>query len=171
LLPLGGCHIRETRQQQKQEISRVVLSDANIHTGRDEIEELNDVLISQPHASVAGWLADQVFSIGAVNVDEAISGVGILLIETLQPENTREHSIVLATWSPHLACGKAAAENAPRLGCISMFLKNAKSSGGCLEASWFRPEAELGSRDRPRLDRDTIREKMKGLVRDIHMEC
>ena len=58
------------------------------HDGRayiDKIEQLDDVRITHPHASVARRVADFVLVFGAVNVNETFARVRVVLIQAIKP--------------------------------------------------------------------------------------
>jgi hypothetical protein len=60
------------------------------------IEQFNDILIAKSNASMAGGMADLVFLVGAVDVDESIICVLIIQIVSCESQNTGENKIFIA---------------------------------------------------------------------------
>ena len=61
--------------------------DRYVSTLIDEIEQLDYVLIAHSHASMARGVADFVLVLGAVNINETVAGVGVVLIQTIKPQD------------------------------------------------------------------------------------
>ena len=58
------------------------------HDGRaftDKIEQLDYVRIAHPHASMARRIADFVLVLGAVNINETVARVRVVLIQSIKP--------------------------------------------------------------------------------------
>ena len=50
-----------------------------------QIEQFDYIRITHPHATAAGGRADLVLVFGAMNVDEAVACIGILLVQSVEP--------------------------------------------------------------------------------------
>ena len=59
-----------------------------------QFEKLNDISVSHPNASVAVRLANFVFVFRAVNVNKAITRIGIGSFKPIEPENPRKNKIL-----------------------------------------------------------------------------
>src|ERR1700719_2618202 len=55
----------------------------------NQIEYLNHICISHSDAAVAVGSADRLFMFRAVNVNETITSVGIVLFDSIEPQNPR----------------------------------------------------------------------------------
>lgn len=53
----------------------------------NEIEHLNHICISHSDAAVAVGLADRLFMSRAVDVNETITSVGVVLFDSIEPQN------------------------------------------------------------------------------------
>ena len=51
----------------------------------NELKQLYDISVSHSNAPVAGWIADFVLMFCAVNVDEAVACIGVMLIQAIEP--------------------------------------------------------------------------------------
>ena len=79
--------------------AKVVLSD-DLDSGVDgsEVVEFDDVGVSQADAAGAGGLADEVFAIGAVDVDVAVFTGFIVIFLSVEPENAGENEVLVAAF-------------------------------------------------------------------------
>src|SRR6266581_1234221 len=67
------------------------------HNGRalvHEFEQFDHILVTHPYAPVTRGLADFVLVPGTVNIDEAISRIGIVPVQPVEPQNARHHNIL-----------------------------------------------------------------------------
>ena len=71
-------------------------ADPNRRADGCQIEELDDGGIFHADAAVARGAADACFVIGAVDVDVAVKGVGIVRLRAMQPKDAGEHEITLS---------------------------------------------------------------------------
>src|SRR6266513_1020837 len=53
----------------------------------DQIEQFNYIGAAHPNAAMARWAADLVLVFCAVNVDEAVARVGIVLFQSIEPQD------------------------------------------------------------------------------------
>ncbi len=60
----------------------------------DEIEQFNHIGVAHPNAAVARWAADLALMFCAVNVDEAVARVGIMLFQSIEPQDARHHQVL-----------------------------------------------------------------------------
>ena len=51
----------------------------------DEIEQLNDIRVSHPNATTAGWAANLTLMFCAMYVNESVARVSIVLVQSVQP--------------------------------------------------------------------------------------
>ncbi len=95
-----------------------------------ECKEGEHVLVFKPNAAVGGGTADEVFGVGAVKVDVALVGVGVLLVQAVEPEDAGEDGIVLFFAVPDGA-GEAAFEVGVEGGAFAdAFADEEVASGG-----------------------------------------
>ena len=64
------------------------LLDNDRRTLIDHFEQFDHVLVTHPHAAVARSRADFVLVFGAMNVDEAVARIRIVLVQSVEPQNT-----------------------------------------------------------------------------------
>ena len=62
--------------------------DYNRRTRVDHFEQFDHVLVTHPHAAVTRSRADFVLVFGAMNVDEAVARIRILVVQSVEPQNT-----------------------------------------------------------------------------------
>ena len=62
--------------------------DYNRRTLIDHFEQFDHVLVTHPHAAVTRSRADFVLVFGAMNVDEAVARIRIVLVQSVEPQNT-----------------------------------------------------------------------------------
>jgi hypothetical protein len=53
----------------------------------NQVEQANDIRVAHPYTTVARWLADRLFLIGAVDVDVPLLSVRIVFFQAIEPEN------------------------------------------------------------------------------------
>ena len=68
--------------------------DYNRRTLIDHFEQFDHVLVTHPHAAVTRSRADFVLVFGAMNVDEAVARIRIVLVQSVQPQNTRRDQVL-----------------------------------------------------------------------------
>jgi len=59
--------------------------DYNRRTFIDHFEQFDHVLVTHPHTAVTRGCADFVFVFGAMNVDEAVARIRILVVQSVEP--------------------------------------------------------------------------------------
>ena len=118
----------------------------------DQLEQFNYVGVAHPNAAMTRWAADFVLVFCAMNVDEAVARIGIVLFQSLEPQDTRHHQvlgrrkrIVGLEWN-------AALKNSSARQTVADFLHYAKISSGCLVAPLLRPDAKSRSGHRVAAD-------------------
>ena len=118
---------------------------ASITTGVpsfDHFEQFDHVLVTHPHAAVTRSRADFVLVFGAMNVDEAVARIRILLVQSVEPQNTRRHQ-VLCGRKPFVGLKRNAAyKNGSVRHIASDLLRHAKTAGRRFEAPLLRPDTE-----------------------------
>ena len=63
--------------------------DYNWRTLIDHFEQFDHVLVTHPHAAMTRSRADFVLVFGAMNVNEAVARIRIVLVQPVEPQNTR----------------------------------------------------------------------------------
>lgn len=110
--------------------------------------------------------ADEVLLIRSVDVDEAVPGIRIGALETVEPEDAGEDVIFVAAGVGDGAGGLASAKNHPRLGILPDFFGNPELSEGRAIAVRFGAESELRRGDWIARDGSPAVEKVEALVGD-----
>lgn len=123
-------------------------SDPDRGAFRHEIEEFHDLVVPHAHASVAHGLSEEIFLVGAVNVDVAVMRVGIVLIQAHKPEDTTEDEVLLAfiTQSP-FSDGLPPFENGAQGGFMAKLLTDLELSQGRAIAPFLTTRAIGGCRN------------------------
>ena len=60
----------------------------------DHFEQFDHVLVTHPHAAVTRSRADFVLVFGAMNVDEAVARIRIVLVQSVEPQNARRDPVL-----------------------------------------------------------------------------
>ena len=86
-----------------------------------------------------------------MNVDEPIAGIGIVVVQAIQPENPRHYQILSRGQRVLRTKGNPAAKNRSARHIATDFLGNAKVTGRRFEASFLSadPKTRAGDRIRP----------------------
>jgi len=116
--------------------------DYNRRTLIDNFEQFDHVLVTHPHATVTRSRADFILVFGAMNVDVAVARIRILLVQPVEPQNTRRHQVLrrrrrfvgLKRNAPH--------KNGSVRHIASDLLRHAKTAGRRFEAPLLRPDTE-----------------------------
>src|SRR4029077_14579667 len=114
----------------------------NRRTLIDNFEQFDHVLVTHPHATVTRSRADFILVFGAMNVDVAVARIRILLVQSVEPQNTRRHQVLrrrrrfvgLKRNAPH--------KNGSVWHIASDLLRHAKTAGRRFEAPLLRPDTE-----------------------------
>ena len=112
--------------------------------------------------------SDQILTVGSVEIDVATLRVGILRIDSFEPEDPRQNKVLVASVGGDLPGPYAALENAPQRGRIANLLADPETSDGCLEAAFLCSKTELGSGNPPRMGDGPIPDEINSLVADFH---
>ena len=111
----------------------------------DQIEQFNYIGAAHPNAAMARWAADLVLVFCAVNVDEAVARVGIVLFQSIEPQDARHHQVLGRRKRIAGLEWDAALKNGSARQIAPNFFDHAKISSGCLVAPLLRPNAESRS--------------------------
>ena len=116
--------------------------DRYVSTFIDEIEQLDYVLIAHSHASVARRVADLVLVLGAVDVNETVARVGVVLIQAIKPQDARHHQVVgrrkrIIGFQRH-----ATLKNSITRQVGADLLCDTKVAAWCFHAAFFRPDSK-----------------------------
>ena len=118
----------------------------------DSIKEVDHLGVPEPDAPVTGGGADEVFPVGAVKIDVAVTSVGILRIKSLQPEDPSEDQVLVTCVRSDpgkLPRGDPAFEDHPGRGTIPDFFADPEASRGRAETPFLGAESEPRCRDIP----------------------
>ena len=111
------------------------------------LEEVCDVRVAHADAAVACGGAELGLVVGAVNVDVAVAGVGVVGIEAVEPEDACLDEVGGVVRVAEMACGDAACEDGAEGGAGADFLGDLEAAEGGFEAALACAEAELGGGD------------------------
>src|SRR4051812_11163689 len=138
-----GARPRRFFSSQRDEASRLQSRfDDNRRTLIDYREQLDHVLVTHPHAPVTGSCADFVLVFGAMNVDIAVARIRIVLVQSVEPQNTR-HDRVLRRRSRFVRPKRNPPDENSSVGHIaSNLLRDAETAGWRFEAPLLCPDAE-----------------------------
>jgi hypothetical protein len=116
--------------------------DYNRRTLIDHFEQFDHVLVTHPHAAVTRSRADFVLVFGPMYVDEAIARIRIVLVQSVEPQNTRRHQVLGRR--PRFVGLKrnAAYKNCPFRHLASDLLRHTKTAGRRFEAPLLCPDTE-----------------------------
>src|SRR5215211_9032859 len=89
--------------------------------------------------------ADFVLMPGAMNVNESVACIRILLVQTVEPQNTRRHRILCRRKRFGGAKWNTAYKNGSVRHIASDLLRHAKTAGRRFEAPLLRPDTESRS--------------------------
>src|SRR5215471_6981433 len=68
--------------------------DYNRRTLIDHFEQFDYVFVTHPHAAVTRSGPDFVLVLGPMNVDEAVARIGIVLVQSVEPQNARRDQVL-----------------------------------------------------------------------------
>lgn len=136
-----------TRNEFFRSTRRRLLIDHDRRAHLHQIEKLDNVCISHADAAVAVSLANFVFVLRAVDVNETIAGVGVVRLDSLQPENARENEIVRPRKRIIRSERNATDEDRAVRHSLADLVTDAKFSERCFVAARFGAGTEARSRD------------------------
>ena len=112
--------------------------------------------------------ANQILTVRAVKINIPPPRVRIFPIESVEPENPREHAIPLATWLRDPTGRLSAFEFTPKRRTITNFLSDNKPSRGRLETPFLKSQPNPRGGNRPALFLLPVFKKQKHLRGHIH---
>jgi len=92
----------------------------------DKVEQLNYVCVPHPNAAVAVRPANRLFMFRAVNVNEPIVRIGVVLLDSIQPQNPRRDKIFSRRQWIIRTERDARLKNRSRLGAMTDLLRDSK---------------------------------------------
>ena len=128
--------------------------DHNWRTLIDHFEQFDHVLVTHPHTAMARGRADFVLVFGAMNVNEAVARIRIVLVQPVQPQNSRRDPILRRRKRFVGLKRNAAYKNGSVRHIASDLLRHAKTADRRLEAPLLRAGTE--SRRRHRISADWL---------------
>ena len=137
-----------------QEIRKVELGE-DLDSGVDggEVVEFDNVGVSQADAASAGGLADEVFAIGAVDVDVAVFAGAVMVFISVEPEDAGEDEVLFFDGVgrfPDTAGRFAANKVGAGIGVVADLLADAVPAEGSFIAVGFGAYPFFGGGDRER---------------------
>lgn len=106
------------------------------------VEQNDHVVVPKTNTSVAGRGSDEVLLIGSVDVNVALTGIGVLRIESFKPEDSSEHEILVPSLFRNLSGRNTASEDHPCRGALADLLRYPEASRGCPETPLLESESE-----------------------------
>lgn len=110
-----------------------------------KVKQLNHICVAHSNATVARRLTDFVLVPRPVNVNEAIAGIGVVFVQTIQPQNPRHHQILRGRERIVRPKRHAAAKNRSVRRIAADLFCDPKSAGRRFEAALFGPNPKTGS--------------------------
>ena len=96
---------------------------------------------------MTGRSPDQLLLISSMDVDIAVTGVAVLRIEPLQPEDATQDEILVTAWGGNHSGGFSSLEAHPGGGIPAELCVNPKAADRCPKAPFLSPKTILGSGD------------------------
>ena len=93
---------------------------------------------------MAGWSAYFVFMFRAVNVNKTVSGIGIMLVETVKPEDSRHNQILRGRQRISGFQRHATLKNRAGGRVAANFFRYAEAPGRCFHAALLGSDSESG---------------------------
>ena len=121
-----------------------------------EVEQIDDISVTHSNAAVAVWPANFVFVLRAMDVDEPVFGVCVVVIQAVEPKNTRGNEILSRGQWVLRAKRQSTAENGALRHSVADFFRNLKTAEWGLHAPRFATEPKPGTRDGVGTDRLAI---------------
>jgi len=118
---------------------------------------------------VGGGLADEVFGVGAVEVDVTAVGVGVFGVEAIEPHDAGEDGVVACFAAPDPAWG-AAFEGCVEGRSVTDFFADAKLAGGGLVGAFGEAGAAGGGRYRGLEDESPVSGEFEMLLGDRNFD-
>ncbi len=126
--------------------------DYNRRTLVDHFEQFDHVLVSHPHAAVTRSRADFVLVFSAMNVDEAVARIRIVLIQSIEPQDTRRDHVLRRRRRFVGLKRKAPDKNGSVRHIASDLLRHAKTARRRFKAPLLRPDTKSLRGHRVRAD-------------------
>ena len=127
--------------------------DHNWRTLIDHFEQFDHVLVAHPHTAMARGCADFVLVFGAMNVNEAVARIRIVLVQPVQPQNSRRDPILRRRKRFVGLKRNAAYKNGSVRHIASDLLRHAKTADWRFETSLLCPDTESRRGNGVRADR------------------
>jgi hypothetical protein len=132
----------------------------------NKLKQVYDINISHSDAPVAGWPADFVLVFGAVNVNETVARVGVVLIQAIEPQDARHHQVLsrrklIAGFQRH-----ATLENSIARQAAADLLCDTEVADWCFHAAFLSPDSKSRSRHRVGADWRLVFHQREALIAD-----
>ena len=116
---------------------------------------------------MAGGRPDEFLLIGSMDVDVAVTGVAVLRIDPIKPENATQDQIFISPRGGNHSGGLTALEAHPRRGLPSVLSVDPKVPRRSLKASLLCPKSILGGGDGVGNGSSILLEQIESLGGDI----
>lgn len=132
----------------------------------NKLKQVYDINISHSDAPVAGWPADFVLVFGAVNVNETVARIGVVLIQAIEPQDARHHQVLsrrklIAGFQRH-----ATLENSIAWQAAADLLCDTEAAGWCFHAAFLSPDSKSRSGHRVVADWYLVFHQGEALITD-----
>jgi len=121
---------------------RALLLNQDWRARPNQFEKFNEVGIPHPNTTVTRRFANLIFAVGSVNVNEAVARVGVVRFEPIEPEDARQHQIIIRRMFVLKTDRFATLENGADGRVSSEFFGNVKLPQRRFHAAFLRSEAK-----------------------------
>ena len=121
---------------------RALLLNQDWCAGLNQFEKFNQIGIPHPNAAVTCRFTNFMFVVRPVNVNEAVARVCVVRFESIEPEDARQHQIIIRRMFILKTDRFAAFENGADGRVASKFFGNPKLAQRRFHAAFLRTEAE-----------------------------
>jgi len=138
-------------------------NDLNFSSSFYQIKDTYYIHVPHTNTTMTSRLTDQVFFIGAMNIDETLAGVQVVGFDTIQPENARGDKVTFFLPIGRIGDRLASAKHGVQRLVASDFLINPKTAEWCLQAPGSLTQAKARGRNWELLNDPLVVEKLQGL--------
>ena len=164
-----GVRFLETRDDRGQGAAEAGGHDFHFRTDGHGVEKADDVARFHADAAIAGRPADAVFLGGAVNVDAASEGAGVLRFESAEMQDAGDDGIATGRVGTQDFAGPALpVEDGSHRGIATDFRRDLQHSERGGETAWAISDTEFGSGDAIFGGANSVFDHGEALVRDTY---
>jgi hypothetical protein len=159
-----NCSLRMVKgKRQIFSLMLTLANDFNFSSSFYQIKESYYVIISHSNTTMTNRLADQMFFIGAMDINKAFSSVSVVRFDPVQPENTGGNEIIFPIPVRGIGGRHPAAKDGLQRLVATDFLIDTKTTEWRLEAPGRLTEAETRGRNGELMNDPSIVEKLQRL--------